>query len=918
MRLLKNIGRWMVVIWGVVALSACDDFSKERASFRVGFSQCTSDEWREKMNRDMLREAMLYDNISLDILTAGGNNAQQIEDIHYFIESGVDLLIVSPNEAVAITPVVEEAYNSGIPVIVVDRNVLTDCYTAFVGANNYQIGQAVGGYVRGMLPHGGKVVEITGLMGSTPAIERHQGFLNVVRESKGIEVLCSEDAMWIEDKAYSQMLSILSKHNDIDVVFAHNDIMAYGAYRAAKSVGRERGIRFLGIDALPGETNGVGLVSEGIFDATFMYPSGVDVVLHTALDILEGRSFQRETTLSTAIIDKTNVKVMELQGLYIAEQEAKIEQLNARVGAYTDAYSSQKTITLLSMLFLTLVIVMLIILASALKSKNRLNQKLLEQNQDISEQKSQLEKQRDQLIELSRQVEEATQAKLVFFTNISHEFRTPLTLITDPLNRLCKETLSEEERVYLLGLISRNVNILLRLVNQILDFRKYENGKLQLSFTEVDFVAKVAQWNDSFVPIFRRKHIELNTEHEPDGNYSIVLDEGKVEQIYYNLLSNAFKYTPEGGSITVSIKSVVEGGIPYIQFEMNNSGAYIPLDKLDQIFDRFYQLEGNMLGSGIGLAIVKAFVEMHQGIVFASSSPERGTTFTVRLPQVEHKIEEQVLVKDSALSLPAESDEDYDVEVSERDENEPSRPRILVVDDNDDIRSYIAQLCHSDYEVFEASNGVAGLEMARKFMPDVILMDVMMPGMNGLDCCKHLKEDRVTCHIPVIMLTARSVESQRAEGYQYGADSYITKPFSSEVLSARIRNLLESRIRMQRVVVEGESLSKDEFIGMDVDFIEKLNEYINENITNSQLDVETLCVNMAMSRMQLYRKIKMLTNYSPNEYVRVIRLRKAKELLTTTTLSITEICYMTGFSSPSYFAKCFKSFTGELPSAYRS
>ena len=918
MRTLRNICRLATFLMGVVALSACDRLSMEKKMFHVGFSQCTNDEWRDKMNRDMLREAMLYDNISLDIRTAEGNNAQQIEDIRYFIESGVDLLIVSPNEAVAITPVVEEAYNSGIPVIVVDRNVLTDCYTAFVGANNYQIGQAVGGYVRGMLPHGGKVVEITGLMGSTPAIERHQGFLNVVRESKGIEVLCSEDAMWIEDKAYSQMLSILSKHNNIDVVFAHNDIMAYGAYRAAKSVGRERGIRFLGIDALPGETNGVGLVSEGIFDATFMYPSGVDVVLHTALDILEGRSFQRETTLSTAIIDKTNVKVMELQGLYIAEQETKIEQLNARVGAYTDAYSSQKTITLLSMLFLTLVIVMLIILASALKSKNRLNQKLLEQNQDISEQKSQLEKQRDQLIELSRQVEEATQAKLVFFTNISHEFRTPLTLITDPLNRLCKEKLSEEERVYLLGLISRNVNILLRLVNQILDFRKYENGKLQLSFTKVDFVAKVAQWNDSFVPIFRRKHIELNTEHEPDGNYSIVLDEGKVEQIYYNLLSNAFKYTPEGGSITVSIKSVVEGGIPYIQFEMNNSGAYIPLDKLDQIFDRFYQLEGNMLGSGIGLAIVKAFVEMHQGIVFASSSPERGTTFTVRLPQVEHKIEEQVLVKDSALSFPAESDEDYDVEVSERDENEPSRPRILVVDDNDDIRSYIAQLCHGDYEVFEASNGVAGLEMARKFMPDVILMDVMMPGMNGLDCCKHLKEDRVTCHIPVIMLTARSVESQRAEGYQYGADSYITKPFSSEVLSARIRNLLESRIRMQRVVVEGESLSKDEFTGMDVDFIEKLNEYINENITNSQLDVETLCVNMAMSRMQLYRKIKMLTNYSPNEYVRVIRLRKAKELLTTTTLSITEICYMTGFSSPSYFAKCFKSFTGELPSAYRS
>lgn len=903
---------------GVVALSACDRLSMEKEMFHVGFSQCTNDEWRDKMNRDMLREAMLYDNISLDIRTAEGNNAQQIEDIRYFIESGVDLLIVSPNEAVAITPVVEEAYNKGIPVIVVDRNVLTDCYTAFVGANNYQIGQAVGGYVRGMLPRGGKVVEITGLMGSTPAIERHQGFLNVVRNAEDIEVLCSEDAMWIEDRAYSQMLSILSEHDNIDVVFAHNDIMAYGAYRAAKSVGREKGIKFLGIDALPGETNGVGLVSQGIFDATFMYPSGVDVVLRTALNILEGRGFERETTLSTAIIDKTNVKVMELQGLYITEQEVKIEQLNQRVGAYTNAYSSQRTITLLSMLFLALVIVMLVILASALKSKNRLNQKLLEQNQDITEQKSQLEAQRDQLIELSRQVEEATQAKLVFFTNISHEFRTPLTLIADPLDRLCKENLPEKERLYLMGLISRNVNILLRLVNQILDFRKYENGKLQLHFTEVDFAQKVAEWNDSFVPIFRRKHIDLRVQHTTNGNYSIILDEDKVEQIYYNLLSNAFKYTPEGGVITIIISNYEEeGAAPCIQLEMNNSGAYIPLDKLNQIFDRFYQLEGNTYGSGIGLAIVKAFVEMHQGTVFASSNPESGTTITVRLPQMERMIEGGTLDNNTYTEQLSQS-KDTHFEVDDREESEPMRPRILVVDDNDDIRSYITQFYHNDYEVFEASNGVEGLDIARRSMPDVILMDVMMPGMNGLECCKRLKEDRLTCHIPVIMLTARSVEAQRAEGYQYGADSYITKPFSSDVLSARIHNLLEARSRMQKIVVEGAVLSKDEMIDMDVEFIEKLNEYINANMTNSQLDVESLSINMAMSRMQLYRKIKMLTNYSPNEYLRVVRLRKAKELLLTTTLSIAEICYMTGFSSPSYFAKCFKSFTGELPSKYRS
>ena len=913
----RQIGKYklVVILLLVVALFGCDNLPKEQHSYRIGFSQCTNDEWRGKMNRDMLREAMLYDNISLNILTANGDNNQQIEDIRYFIESGVDLLVVSPNEAVAITPAVEEAYNKGIPVIVVDRNVLTDCYTAFVGANNYQIGQAVGGYVRGLLPRGGKVVEITGLMGSTPAIERHQGFLNVIRNNPKIEMLCSEDAKWIEDNAYSQMLAILSEEPEIDVVFAHNDIMAYGAYRAAKSMGREKGIKFLGIDAMPGEKNGVGLVSQGIFEATFMYPSGVGVVIRTALDILEGREFQREITLNTAIIDKTNVKVMEMQSFYITEQEVKIEQLNERVGAYLDSYSSQRTIIYMGMLFIFLVVIMLIVLASALKSKNRLNEKLLKQNQDILEQKSQLETQRDQLIELSRQVEEATQAKLVFFTNISHEFRTPLTLIADPLNRLCKENLSESEREYYLGLISRNVNILLRLVNQILDFRKYENGKLKLSFIEVDFASKVAEWNDSFIPIFKRKRIEMHTNIATNENLMILLDEEKIEQVYYNLLSNAFKYTPEGGEISVYIDRVVEGSVAYVQLKMNNSGAYIPSDKLEQIFDRFYQIEGNSFGSGIGLAIVKAFVELHQGTVFAHSDQQNGTTITVQIPQIERPSDGSIegltpsilLANNIALSGGEGNGEEH---IS-------TKHRLLVVDDNDDIRSYIRQLFTADYEVLEANNGIVGLEVARHYVPDVILMDVMMPGLNGLECCQRLKADILTCHIPIIMLTARSVESQRAEGYQYGADSYITKPFSSEVLSARIRNLLEARRRVQQAVVEGEPLVAEELIDMDRDFMDKLNEYIEANMANSQIDVEELCTCMAMSRMQLYRKIKMLTDYSPNEYVRISRLRKAKELLSTTQLSVAEICYRTGFSSPSYFSKCFKSFAGELPSDFQ-
>lgn len=906
----------LVALLCLLCTTAC---GRKESVWYIGFSQCTNDEWREKMNSDMLRESMLYDNLSLEIRTANGNNAQQIEDIRYFIESGVDLLVVSPNEAVAISPIVEEAYNKGIPVIVVDRNVHTDCYTAFVGANNYQIGEAVGGYIRSLLPRGGKVVEITGLMGSTPAIERHQGFIKGVEGAKHTHLLCSKDAMWIGDRAYSEMLAILSEHEDVDVVFAHNDIMAYGAYCAAKSVGREKNIKFVGIDALPGESNGVGLVSKGVLDATFMYPSGVGVVLRTALDILEGREYPRETILSTAIIDKTNVKVMEMQSLFITEQEMKIEKLNARVGAYVNSYSNQRTILYMSLLFIVLVVAMLIVLASALKSKNRLNQKLVEQNQNILKQKSQLETQRDQLIELSQQIEEETQQKLNFFTNISHDFRTPLTLIAEPVRRLQEDENISPEQLELLRLADKNIDILLKLVNQILDFRKYKNNALALDYSTVDLRDYVNAWNNSFVVLFHEKAIKFSCEVDEGEEWLAVLDIEKIERVYFNVLSNAVKFTPANGKVCVRLTASDTKDGRLFRIAISNTGSYIPEEQSSRIFNPFYQYEKNHEGYGLGLAISHAFVELHGGSFTLQSDQVEGTTFTIEVPS---RSDATAPRREPGKYLPKIAEYTPVKEVEERNsEDKAPLPTLLIIDDNSDLRHYVRGIASSKYKVLEAADGLEGLRKAKKFLPDVVVSDVRMPVMDGLECCRQLKSDELTRHIPVVMFTTRSLEQQQIEGMKSGADAYIPKPFNSEMLLSVVDNMVENRRRVKEHYNTSSNFAgatiAEAVVDKDQLFMEQLKALIERNIDNPDMNVELLGKHLGMSRVQLYRKSKALTNFAPNELLRNMRLKKAAMLLEQSEQTISEISYNTGFNSPSYFTRCFKDYYKESPAEYR-
>nr|WP_302825702.1 substrate-binding domain-containing protein [uncultured Bacteroides sp.] len=902
--------KWITVLFCLLGLAAC---RQDAPRFRIGVAQCSDDSWRHKMNDEILREAMFYDGVSVEIRSAADDNRKQAEDVHYFIDKGVDLLIISANEAAPMTPIVEEAYDKGIPVILIDRKILSDKYTAYIGADNNEIGRAVGNYIASRLGGKGNVVELTGLSGSTPAMERHQGFMAAISRFPEIKLIDKADAAWERAPAEVEMDSMLRRNPKIDAVYAHNDRIAPGAYQAAKKVGREKEMVFVGIDALPGKGNGLEMVLDSVLDATFIYPTNGDKVMQLAMNILEKKPFPRETVMNTAVVDRTNAHVMQLQTTHISELDRKIETLNGRISTYLSRVATQQVVLYGSLLILLLVAGLLLVVYKSLRSKNRLNRELSEQKRLLEEQRDQLEEQRDQLIQLSHQLEEATHAKLVFFTNISHDFRTPLTLVADPVEHLlADDTLNEDQRK-MLSLIQRNVNILLRLVNQILDFRKYENGKMEFTPVPLDLLASFEGWNESFQEIARKKHIRFSFDSMPDADYRTLADVEKLERIYFNLLSNAFKFTPENGKITVRLSSWMKDGQPWLRFTVANSGTMISAEHIRSIFDRFYKIDMHHTGSGIGLALVKAFVDLHRGLIAVESDEKQGTLFTIDLPKGDTPVPEQELIP--ATPLPTDA-----VWTAEEEDHEmlydSSKPTVLIIDDNADIRSYVQGLLQADYTVVEAADGSEGIKKAMRFVPDLIISDVMMPGIDGIECCRRLKSELQTCHIPVILLTACSLDEQRIQGYDGGADSYISKPFSSPLLLARVRNLIDSHRRLKQFFGDRQTLAKEDVCDMDKDFVERFKGLIEAKMSDSGLNVEDLGKDMGLSRVQLYRKIKSLTNYSPNELLRIARLKKASSLLASSDMTIAEVGYEVGFSSPSYFAKCYKEEFGESPTDF--
>jgi len=885
--------------------SSCQD----KKQYRIGVSQCSQDDWRTKMNDEINREIMFHPEATVEIRSADDSNAKQIADIRYFMENHFDIIIAAPNEADAITPIIKQVYDAGIPVIIFDRNINGDTYTAYQGVDNAGIGMLAAHYARHLIGSGGRVLEIYGLKGSTPAIERHNGFVKGVK-AENLTLLASAYGNWNYDDAYRVIDSLLDIHKNADLVYAHNDRMAIAASDVAKKRGLD--IRVIGIDAAP--EIGIKAVADSVIDATFLYPTEGHRLVRTALAILKNEPFDTIVKLPiSSAVDLSNADILLLQNESLKEETSKISVLKNQIDDFWDKHSAQTSLFYASVAILALLLGVLFLLLRTFWQRQKHQKQLMAQNRL-------LEEQRDVQKALNEQLNAATQSKLVFFTNVSHDLRTPLTLITEPIEQLVNaDNLTPQQKV-LTKIANKNIKILHRLINQILDFRKYENGKLNINLSESRFSTLVEEWIEAFTAIAKKRDIDLTMELSIDSEFSIAIDTEKIERVFFNLMSNAFKYTPDNGKIKFS--SHINGEM--LEFSVEDSGQGIAVEDIDNIFDRFYQVDKvHPKGSGIGLSLAKAFVELHGGSISVKSQLGVGSTFTVSLP-IKH-------ITTTCEPAPSTTITDIETELGEIEVSnrqfDPNKPLLLVVDDNEDICQMIGELLNDDYSLIYASNGKEGLHMAAKYVPDLIISDIMMPVMDGLEFCRLIKEEISTSHIPVLLLTACSMDEQRAEGYESGADGYLAKPFNAGVLKARCRSLIANRKLIRdlwtggknKLIIPLQPSSNRPVPRKDTEneFYARFLDIVKSQMGNPDLNIDRLAADMNLGRSQLYRKIKALTNYTPVELLRNIRLKHARELLTTTQKTISEIAYEVGFSTPAYFTRCYREMFDETPSELR-
>lgn len=872
--------QWLYILIFTLLFSACSDNNVKK--YVIGVSQCSEDIWRDKLNNELVMSTYQHDNVTLKFASANDNDRLQKQQIEQFIKEGVNLLIVSPNQIHTISSVIDKAYDAGIPVILFDRKTDSKKYTAFIGADNYEAGYEIGNFIGQQLDGKGNIAEICGLQASSPAIERNRGFIDALKDYSGIKVIARKHGDWVKESGVMAMDSVLSQTKEpIQYVFAQNDRMALGALQSIKKH-KVKGIRIVGIDALPVPGGGMENVRDGNLEASYIYPTRGDSVMQLALNILEKKPYKRDNYLKGALVTKANANVLLMQNEEMNKQTARLNALHGKVDTYLVQYNHQKMYIVLFSIILFLLIGIMVYIYRTILMKRRIE-------------------------------EDANKAKLQFFTNISHELRTPLTLIADPVNYIMHDDNLNSQQRSMLQIVQRNVLVLTQLVSEILDFRKVQNGKMELRLSDFNLSESMKQWIMLFSASAQKKHIAISM-NAPDA-VMLRADQDKIERICYNLLSNALKYTSEGGEITLTAKE--EDG--RVMISVADNGCGISSDELPYIFDRFYQAKNAGRGTGIGLAIVKAFTELHHGEVSATSVEGKGSTFTIHIPvRQKGEVTNQPTEKIEQLVEPS-SEQEVPNQARHIDEliqpYQTDKPEVLIIDDNIDIRTYLRSVLSEKYNVSEAADGKAGLELARKIVPDIVLSDIMMPVMDGLAFCQQLKTDKAISHIPVILLTARSLDEQRAEGYEHGADAYLSKPFSLRLLFSRIDNLIQSRKKLSKLFSNSDENDAFEKLSNETDktFAAQLRKIIQDNLSDNEFNVERIGDEIGLSRVQLYRKVKALTGYSPVEMLRKARLMRARHLLRTTEKSVSEVAYSVGFSTPSYFSKCYKDEFGESP-----
>ncbi len=719
-------GKKHIILYVILLLLVFVSCSDRRTV--IGVSQCSDDLWRQKVNREIKIGQYQYKNVDVVFASADNNGQRQARQIDSLVNAKVDLLVVAPSDVKTVAPAIERAYRTGIPVILYDRMIESTHYTAYIGTDNVAIGREVADYLAHQLQGRGMVVEITGERGSTPVADRHRGFMQGMKAFPQIQVVTLEGD-WNLAGAKKLMRQYMDAGKPVDAVFGHNDAEAWGAQQAAKEKNREKQMLFVGIDGLPGENQGVDLVAKGVMTASYIYPTKGEAIVPLAMNILQGKPYKRMNYFQSALVTAENAKLIDMQYKEIEGQTADLNTIYSSINEYMKMYRWQKIINILAVAVVVLLLIMIFYRRKVRREKEKLNEQRKQMADD----------------------------KIAFFTNVSHQLRTPLTLVSGPLNRLMQADNYTEEQKMLLQVVLRNVGQLETLTADVLNFKEQVDAMNQAS-----------------------------------------ADEACEKELSQHVLRDS----------------------------------------------------------------------RHQMLL-------------------QQDVEE--------LST------------------------ILIVDDNEDIRSYLRVLLAGQYYVIEASDGQNGLRLAKESVPDLIVSDVMMPVMDGLTFCSKIKEDEVTSHIPVILLTARSEESQRIEGYEHGADAYITKPFSDHLLLVRISNLLQAR--RQRKNDEAKQMLSAEDIQTDEPgermFLERFKKAAKSHIGDANLRMDDLGSELSLSKVQMYRKVKALTGKTPAEVLREMRMQKAYSLLKQTDKTISEVAAEVGFAIPGYFSACFKKQFGINPTELR-
>lgn len=910
---LKSAASIFLILFFITACS-----QQQPKQFTIGFSQCTgADNWRKTMQENMHRELSFHPEINFVMKDAGGQSSTQITQIQELIDQQVDLLIVSPNEAKRITPVVEKAYQKGIPVVIVDRRTMSDQYTAYVGAENIEVGHTAGIYANNVLKGKGNIIEISELPGSSADIDRHKGFIEAIDKFPGIKLIAKLDGDWDKYSFEKELTALLTKGKPVAFIYCQNDRRAISAFTICKKLGLEKKIKIIGVDGLNGKNEGIDLVDKDILNATIIYPTGGEESIRTAISILKKQPFKRENRLQSTLIDSSNVRIMKLQNEKVIAQQEDIERRQLKIEEQRAISENQSLIIYAISITLALALLFGALSFYSLRENRKINTRLEKQNHEISDQ-------RDQITRMADKSRIEHEAKLKFFTNISHEFRTPLTLILAPVEDLLandkiKDSLVKQELV----MIRKNSLRLLRLVTQLMDFRKIEGHKMLIRANEQNLVAFLKDVVSSFEKMANKRKIDFRL-ITSDPQIMVWFDANLLDKVIFNLLSNAFKFTADRGRIYIHVKTVSPS---VVRIVVEDNGVGMTKAEVEHLFEVFYQGEGSYktLGTGLGLALSRELINLHHGEISVESERGKETKFTIELPLGNNHFQETELwnepTEEILLVRNMELMESSDPEITSPEPAKHHEQTVLLIEDNEDLLRLVEQKLQYNYLIIKAIDGEKGLKMAFDQIPDLIVCDIMLPGKDGLSVATILKSDFRTSHIPIILLTAKNTTEQQIEGIQTGVDAYITKPFNLKYVEETIRTLLKNRSLLREHYTSElpiETTSANNPNKLDKKFVTEFTAYIEQHYSNSELNVEDIAKDMGMSRVQLYRKVKALLGFSVNEYIQQIRLNKARFLLRRNDLTVADIAYSVGFSSPTYFSTAFKSRFNQTPLEYKN